>query len=196
MKIGIYFLFYVAMILELLIFIVDRDDAEDQLRYTYREYATIDSLLAEQCKESLRLTCPAETNVPLYVITRNGNAYQKKTVTARVTITVVGLWSDVERATVRYWMQEKGKSPVALRTDPVTGNAVFERAFEREGTYEFAVWGSVIRVLPDYLPVEVRNSVIKDLSRDNMLGPSLEVHSDQQTFRVNVVKNEVPIPPC
>jgi len=83
-----------------------------------------------------------------------------------------------------------------LRTDPVTGNAVFERTFEKEGTYEFAVWGSVTRVLPDYLPVDVRNSVMKDLKRENMLGPSLEVRSDQQTFRVNVVKNEVPIPPC
>lgn len=81
MKLSLYFLFYIAMVLELLIFIVDRDDAEAKLRASV-------SRLAQAQVLRLDAVGPAKITV-------------KKGDTGYGVIAVSGFWDEAERRTIK-----------------------------------------------------------------------------------------------
>jgi hypothetical protein len=69
MKISLYFLFYVALIMELLIFIAEREEAMRTNDLYRTELERLADSLAERYARPLQLTVPAVTNANIYVAT-------------------------------------------------------------------------------------------------------------------------------
>lgn len=198
MKIGIYFLFYVAMIMELLIFIVERDDAEESLRGLSD---TIADSLAANYSSPLRITVRDTLEVPGHP--------------ARVTreiISVAGLWTREEWRDLRFhivvaepgmwqhtapggamknapgWtgLARKDAGQIAAFTDERTGSGVLDlnvsKKLERVG-----VWCETRRHIPGYLPAPTRDRIHARLKEFLSGGiDSLVVPSDTAWFSVRV----------
>jgi hypothetical protein len=91
MKISMYFLFYIAMIMELLIFIVDRDTAEEELMKSYARFA-------ESQARELHISGPRSVNV----IKGETDTYP---------ISVSGFWNKAERNALRVVMDAREYAP-------------------------------------------------------------------------------------
>lgn len=203
MKISLYFIFYVAMILELLIFILERDEAADQHLRDVQEMLQLSDNLAAEFGKPLDLNVAPVTTAFVYpsVLQR---AIGHKAESTHVVLSPVGLWSGRERETVRFTILDSLGTPVAsapgvwsgtLVQNPETGNAQLNAVFEREGSYRFFAVCEVQRTVPGYYPDLVRDSVQTKLRRH--LGEELTVRTGRPVpFTVVVRSGGRRLPPC
>lgn len=144
MKVGLYFVFYLAMILELLIFIVDRDDAESELLDVVKMTA-----LKEPPKIFVERTIGAELQRATHVAFRLG-----------------GLESRAEKASVKYLVTPVGWRPKNLheikdntKTDTTTGDGSFTWVLRENTDLSFTVKGRVRRGIREGLPPHVEHLI-------------------------------------
>jgi hypothetical protein len=164
MKISLYFVFYLAMILELLVFIVDRDEAEEQLQKINVDMAYA---LADEYSRLLVLRAPDIIYVP-------------KNKPANQVIAVLGLHTKSECASIRYETVEG--EPGKITTDPTSGNGVITGLFSRPTVLK--VRCRVHREIPSYIPSPTDSVIIGMLETQERLGPHREVVSDPITIKV------------
>jgi hypothetical protein len=204
MKISLYFIFYIAMILELLLFILERDEATEQHVQDLQQMHTLADSLAGEFSKPLQLNVPPVTNTFAF-----GSALQRVIgqmgESTRVVVSPIGLWSDLERQSVEYVVNDAGGRTVYREggvteemgcvVNRATGNAVFSKVFDREGEYTYTVVSRVRRAVPGYYPSIVRDSVQAKLQR--RLGDGLWVSTDRAYPFTVVVKTEGQrLPPC
>ena len=204
MKISLYFIFYIAMILELLLFILERDEATEQHVQDLQQMHTLADSLAGEFSKPLQLNVPPVTNTFAF-----GRALQRVIgqigESTRVVISPIGLWSDRERSTVEYVVKDAGGNTIyqegrvtadmGCAVNRATGNAVFSKVFDREGEYTFTVVSRVRRAVPEYYPGIVRDSLQAKLQR--RLGDDLWVSTDRAYPFTVIVKTEGQrLPPC
>jgi hypothetical protein len=187
MRISIYFLFYVAMILELLIFIVDRDEAEQQIVKVHN--------LVTMYSQPLKILPPQQAQVGITTFTRDGQRVERaQPDTVSLLIPIINLISEPERKAVSYRVfDEQGNSVLPYSLD-AAGNCIVKRVFSRDGTYRFTVSAMVNRKVPDYLPQRIRHELESELSK--IFGPTLAVPSDTITFQIIAREQMQPLPPC
>ncbi len=187
MKISIYFLFYVAMILELLIFIVDRDEAEQQV-VRVRDLKAIYS-------QKLQLLPPQQKTVSVTTFTRGGQRVEiAHPETVSILVPILNLVSESERRKVTYTIidqQSGAQLPYSIDT---VGNCIIQRVFTSEGTYHFSISAKVTRTMPDYLPKRLRSELQKELTK--VFGDSLLVPSNSLDFEIVAREQMRPLPPC
>jgi hypothetical protein len=193
MKVSLYFLFYVAMILEMLVFIVDRDTAEEELSLTH--YKLVESVVNEYTRPP-SLVGPASL-----------------TVSARdsVVIAVTRLLTAKERReffvvldstdTLRSFPHTKTFSSglLEIHKDTSQGNIVlvFESHSLKKGTLTATLSVLVHRDLPEYIPEAVRDVITAKL-KDALYaanpngGDSLWLPSYPRAFAVHVVPGYIP----
>jgi len=213
MKISLYFLFYVALIMELLIFIAEREEATRTNEVYRTELERLADSLADRYAQPLQLTVPAVTNASIYVATRRGQRIGARMDTARVIITPVGLMSDNERSHIRYTFTDGNGKDLALdnsssgpvvKCDPVTGVARFERVYEKEGEYTYTVRCEVKRSIPEFYPAELHTLIwdrLDDLPRmgDYLHGSGKDIvvtSLSEYPFRIVVRSEGIKVPPC
>jgi hypothetical protein len=128
MKISLYFVFYVALVLELLIFIVEKENALDDQRRVIEELATI-------------------VNRPLVLPDTSFPAMRGE---KWLELPVVGLLSEAESLTVEYSAVslDSGVVMSAIARRP-NGNLGLLVRFPSWGEYRFRVKGAVKRNLPN-----------------------------------------------
>jgi hypothetical protein len=213
MKISLYFLFYVALIMELLIFIAEREEATRTNEVYRTELEHLADSLAERYARPLQLTVPAVTNANIYVATRHGQRLAARMDTARVIITPVGLLSDLERSQIHYTFTDingkelrGGTSSLGplVRCNPSTGVAHFEHVYDKEGEYAYTVRCEVKRSIPDFYPSELHALIWERL--DNLprtggyvrgSGKDIVVSTvGEYPFRIIVRSEGIKIPPC
>ncbi len=205
MKISLYFIFYVAMILELLIFILERDEAADQHLRDLHEMLQLSDNLAQEFGQPLDLNIPPLTTAFVYT-TPLQRALGQKAESTHVVLSPVGLWSVQEREEVTFTVLDSagraiGSLPAgggwsgAVAKNVATGNAMFNALFEREGSYRFTAVCEVKRSIPAYYPDLVRDSVQAKLRR--RLGTDLTVRTARAVpFTVVVRSGGRKLPPC
>jgi hypothetical protein len=164
MKLGLYFIFYVAMILELLIFIVERDDAQEEL---------LDIVKIMALKEPP--TILVEPNVS-WTLQKPGT----------VTFRMSGLETAKEKASVEYTVTPLNREPgnwqaikESTRTDPSTGDGIFTWTLKEKNDYKFAVKGRVHRAVRPDLPPHA-----KELIEGFMKGKEIQ-ETRSETFIVS-----------
>jgi hypothetical protein len=193
MKVSLYFLFYVAMILELLVFIVDRDTAEEDLKMTH--YRLVESMVNEYTRPP-SLVGPASV-----------------TVSARdsAVIAVTGLITAEERRsfyvvldgtdTLTNFPYKKSftSGVLEIRKDSTAGNIVleFESHSLKKGTLAATMSVLVHRDLPHYIPEAVRDVIAAKLKQALYAanppgGDSLWLPSATRSFTVNLVPGYIP----
>ncbi len=204
MKISLYFIFYIAMILELLLFILERDEATEQHVQDLQQMHTLADSLAGEFSKPLQLNVPPVTNAFAFGRTLQRVIGQMGEST-RVVVSPIGLWSDRERQSVEYVVMDAGGRTICQEgvvteemgcvVNRTTGNAVFSKVFDREGEYTYTVVSRVRRAVPEYYPSIVRDSVQAKLQR--RLGDDLWVSTDRAYPFTVVVKTEGQrLPPC
>ena len=203
MKFSLYFIFYVAMILELLIFILERDEAADQHLADVQDMITLSENLTREFQKPLDISVPPTTTSFVY-----SEALQKalgqKGESTHVVLSPVGLWSDVERQHVEFTLYDSAGRQVGVEArknfgrldrNPVTGDATFSALFEREGIHRFTAVCKVRRSIPPYYPDLVKESVTARLA--DLLGPDLWVSTAERVpFTVQVRTEGHRLPPC
>lgn len=203
MKFSLYFLFYVAMILELLIFILERDEAADQHLADVRQMLALSENLAREFQKPLGISVPENSTATVYgaslqrVLGRQGDS-------THIVLAPLGLWSDEERQEVTFAIEDSagrqvasdgGTGPFRLSVNRATGDATFSTVLAREGTYRFTARASVRRNIPAYYPDLVRDSVAAKLKR--ALGPDMLVRTEGGVpFTITVRGEGQRLPPC
>jgi hypothetical protein len=203
MKLSLYFIFYIVMILELLIFIMERDEATDRHNADVVEMLALSENLAREFQKPLDISVPENSTVTIYgpslqrALHRTGDS-------VHVALSPLGLWSEVERRSVSMSIYDSTGTEIAngkknghfrLILNKATGDAVLSMLFAREGTYRFTARCSVRRSVPEYYPALVRDSVNAKLTR--VLGPDLNVHTDRGVpFTITVKGEGQRLPPC
>ncbi len=130
MKIGIYFLFYVAMILELLIFIVDRDEANARLKTTYDEITRgVERSYTSRLVVSVQDTLEAARS----------SSVKRETTTG--VVSVAGLWSANEWEDLRFHIIARDSSKWRSETyTKVSKNIIGGMAIVSDTTGHIAVF--------------------------------------------------------
>lgn len=193
MKISLYFLFYVAMILELLVFIVDRDTAEEELELTH--WKLVESLVKEYSKP-LSLVGPASITVSTrdsVVIAISGLLTKDERRSFYV------IWDSTDTLTTFPHAKSLASGVLEIRRDSIQGNIVlvFESRSPRRATLFATMSVLVHRDLPAYIPDAVRSVIVANLkkslaSQNPTGGDSLWVPSYQRSFAVQVVPGYIP----
>ncbi len=203
MKLSLYFIFYVVMILELLIFIMERDEATDKHNADVVEMLTLSDDLAREFQKPLDISVPENSTATIYGASLQ-RALHRTGDSVHVTLSPLGLWSEAERRSVSITIHdstgalvagEKAGGPFRLSVNKATGDAVLSALFAREGTYKFTARCSVRRSVPDYYPSLVKDSVNAKLRR--VLGRDMLVRTAQGVpFTVTVKGEGQRLPPC
>jgi hypothetical protein len=203
MKISLYFIFYVVMILELLIFIMDRDEATDQHLADLSDMIMLSENLAHEFEQPLDINVPENSTAMIYGSSLQ-RALGRKGDSTHVILSPLGLWSDAERQTVSFSVYDStgtqvagngGSGPFKLSVNRTTGDAVLSTVLGREGTYRFTARCSVRRSVPGYYPSLVRDSVTTKLKR--VLGSDMLVKTDHAVpFTITVKGEGQRLPPC
>jgi hypothetical protein len=212
MKLSLYFIFYVVMILELLIFIMERDEATDRHNADVVEMLTLSDSLAKEFSKGLTISVPETTTAAIYAGSLR-NALKRPGDSVHVVLVPLGLWSDAERHEVALTVFDSTGKIVAQdypgmkrpdkNTDPrfrlsvnrATGDATFSTVFDAEGSHRFTAWCSVKRSVPGYYPVMVRDSVTVKLKQ--LLGAKMEVETRKAVPFTIVAKGQGQrLPPC
>jgi|WetSurMetagenome_2_1015567.scaffolds.fasta_scaffold00834_21 hypothetical protein len=179
MKLSLYFLFYVAMMLELLIFIVDRDLAEEKLKESYGRFARAQA-------QVLHISGPHTITV-----------VRGKEIANPISVT--GFWNDGEKKGLRAIIDGReyrvgGVDTVMLHEklrlvpDTTTGGFSFAIAGSTKGSSEVTISAVLHRSLRDF-PREVRNMIWERvLQRDRLGEDSLVVHGNTISIRIEVVE--------
>lgn len=184
MKISMYFLFYVAMIMELLIFIVDRDTAEEELMKSYAKFA-------ESQARELHISGPRSVNV----IKGETDTYP---------ISVSGFWNNAERSALRIVVDNREYLPGSvvdtsmafehLQLLPDTSGGFFLRISgdkAKKGISEVTISTVLHRSLQN-LPSQVQQIVAKGVSDEDWLSKtnrdSIVVRGNPLKIRIEVVE--------
>lgn len=179
MKLSLYFLFYVAMMLELLIFIVDRDLAEEKLKESYGRFAQAQvQVLQISGPQSITVVKGKEIANP---------------------ISVTGFWNDGEKKGLRAIIDGReyrmGGVDTALQyeklrlvPDTTAGGFSFSIVGNKKGSSEVTISAVLHRSLRDF-PREVRKMVWERVPQRDRLGEdSLLVHGNTISIRIEVVE--------
>lgn len=183
----IYFVLYIVLISELLIVITERDELEEA------EKAIRDQMLvtiSQSYKKPIRLDIPEQKSD--FIL---GKENQKV-----VAMIPVGLVSDEEKLSIKYFVGPTGKTTPAgwpggtltngkgnesfkLEVDN-QGNAKFIGNFKSAGEYQFLAYFTIERKLPEYLkPVKHLYEALEELvGKENLKG----ARSKDNTFIINV----------
>lgn len=163
-KISLYFLFYVAMILELLIFIVDRDEAEEALKTSTQ--VALNELIDTYSK-------PLKISAASQVIVKDSS---------KTTITVHGLWGEREERSYSYYLRDSARYPFLWRIekDPDTHILVLHvnlvQGFKGKREDTISLGCQVLRDPPEYFERPTRTLILDSLRR--RLGNTLLVQTD------------------
>jgi hypothetical protein len=203
MKLSLYFIFYVVMILELLIFIMERDEATDKHNADVAEMLSLSENLAREFQKPLDISVPSNSTASVYGASLQ-RALHRTGDSVHVHLSPLGLWSDAEKQTVQMSIFDstgtevarEGKAgPFTLSVNKATGDAVLSALFAREGVYRFTARCSVRRSVPEYYPALVRDSVAAKLAR--VLGDDLRIGTGRAVpFTVTVKGEGQRLPPC
>ena len=211
MKIGIYFLFYVAMILELLTFIVERDEAVENASSKGRDLDTLAQNLAIEYSQPLILH--AHSPSPVAGSPTSGN--QPAEMKAYVAIS--NLWSTAEKDSLDLQVirvsgiGERSRDTSVLRrgeggrnigrdsvfVDPKTFGFFYLRRQSREVASAFNdtvfVQCETVRCPPGNYPDSLKNMLLTKLREDSGLGKSLVVKSNLEfiNFRSTGTRHHV-----
>jgi hypothetical protein len=168
MKIGVYFLFYVAMILELMIFIVEKEDAEQAL---LKENENLISSYLTQLSKPLKLAGPSDVMV---------NPRDKE----QVVFSVSPIMQSQEQDSLHFvnpkgafWKILPDTSLMGVVRLEVDGNKLPDNA-KRDVVLECYT----TRAAPSGLPSDVRDTVVTRLKK--ILGDNVRVRSNQFTVSV------------
>lgn len=179
MKLSLYFLFYVAMILELLIFIVDRDLAEEKLKASYGRFARSQA-------QVLHISAPQTVTVVKGVEVTNP-------------ISVTGFWNDEEKrglcAIVDGREYRAGGVDTMMQVDwlrlvPDTsaGGFSFTITGKKKGSAAITLSALLYRSLRDF-PAEVKTMVLERVPAGDRIGAdSIVVRGNTITIRIDVVE--------
>ncbi len=179
MKLSLYFLFYVAMMLELLIFIVDRDLAEEKLKESYGRFAQAQA-------QVLHISGPQSVTVV------KGSEIANP-------ISVTGFWNDGEKKGLRAIIDGReyrtGEVDTAMQfeklrlvSDTTAGGFSFLIVGNEKGSSEVTISAVLHRSLREF-PREVRNMVWERVPQRDRLGEdSLIVHGNTISIRIEVVE--------
>jgi hypothetical protein len=179
MKLSLYFLFYVAMILELLIFIVDRDLAEEKLKESYGKFAQAQAHV-------LHISGPQAVTV----------VKGKESVNP---IAVSGFWNDDEKkalwAIIDSREYQRNTVDTSTRFEKLTlipdtsmGGFTLTILGNARGTADITISASLRRSLLGF-PPEVRSMVWQRVPVEDRLGTdSLIVHGNSLNIRIDVVE--------
>jgi hypothetical protein len=203
MKLSLYFIFYVAMILELLIFIMERDEATDRVDADIKEMSALADTLTSEFNKHLEISVPSNSSALVYTPSVQ-RAFGRVGDSSHVILSPVGLWGDEERKTVDFEILDSAGAKIAMRGNASpfrlepngsTGNAVFHALFSHPGVYKFFAKCSVRRAIPKYYPSYVRESVTAKLRK--ALGASMLVATkDPVPFSITVRMAGATLPPC
>ena len=211
MKIGIYFLFYVAMILELLTFIVERDEAVENASSKGRDLDTLAQNLAIEYSRPLILHAHSPSAVAGTVTAAN----QPSELKAYVAIS--NLWSTGEKDSLKLTViRVAGTSPPVRDTsvvargaggkaigrdsvfmDPKTFGFFYLRRQAHEGASAFNdtvfVRCETVRCPPVNYPDSLRSMLLTKLREEAGLGKSLVVSSNTEfiNFRSTGTRHHV-----
>jgi len=179
MKLSLYFLFYVAMMLELLIFIVDRDLAEEKLKESYGRFA-------QSQAQVLHISGPPSITI-----------VKGKEIANPVSVT--GFWNDGEKKGLRAIIDGReyrtGGVDTAMQyeklklvPDTTTGGFSLSIFGNKKGSSEVTISAVLYRSLQDF-PREVRNMIWERVPQRDRLGEdSLIVHGNRISIRIEVVE--------
>jgi hypothetical protein len=203
MKLSLYFIFYVVMILELLIFIMERDEATDKHSADVAEMLMLSDNLAREFQKPLDINVPENSTTTIYGASLQ-RALHRTGDSVHVILSPLGLWSAAERHAVAVTVydstgkeiaREGNTGPFAMSVNKVTGDAVLSALFAREGTYKFTARCTVRRSVPGYYPALVKDSVNAKLKR--VLGRDLLISTDRGVpFSITVKGEGQRLPPC
>jgi len=211
MKIGIYFLFYVAMILELLTFIVERDEAIENASSKGRDLDTLARNLAVEYSQPLVL----HAHSPSQVSSVQTKALQPAEMKAYVAVS--NLWSAAEKDslnvtvirvtgaprksqdTTELQRGEGGRSigRDSIFMDPKTFGFFYIRRQPGDGASAFNdtvfVRCETVRCPPVNYPDSLKTMLLTRLSEPSSLGPSLIVRSNLEfmNFRSTGTRHHV-----
>ncbi len=211
MRIGIYFLFYVAMILELLTFIVERDEAVENASSKGRDLDTLAQNLAVEYSQPLILhahtpspvagtlsvgTQPAEM-IAYVAVSNLWSAAEKDSLDLQV-IRVAGIGTRASDTTVLK-RGERGRliGRDSIYMDPRTFGFFYLRRQSREiaSAYNDTVFirCETVRCPPPNYPDTLRGMLLSKLREDSYLGPSLQVRSNTEfiNFRSTGTRHHV-----
>ncbi|MGA9120590.1 MAG: hypothetical protein WB699_14595 [Bacteroidota bacterium] len=196
MKIGIYFLFYIAMILELLTFIVERDDAVENASSKGRDLDTLAQNLSVEYSRPLIL----HAHSPSYV--QSGPSRGSERGQMKAYVAVSNLWSAAEKDSlelkvIRVKQGVRGsRDSTTLRRgetgrsigrdsvfiDPGTFGFFYLRHIEGNGNLAFNdtvfVRCETIRQPPPNYPDTLKSMVMQKLGDDAHLGKSMVIRSN------------------
>lgn len=210
MKIGIYFLFYIAMILELLTFIVERDEAVENASSKGRDLDTLAQNLAIEYARPLVLHAhspSAAANATL----RGGQPSEM-----RAYVTISNLWSAAEKDSLSLRvMRATGGGRVrdtaeltrgqmgralgrdSIYVDPKSYGFFYLRRLPMDGAAAFNdtvfVQCETVRCPPPNYPDSLKNMLLTRLRYPSGLGPSLRVTSNTEfiNFRSTGTRHRV-----
>ena len=100
MKLSLYFIFYVVMILELLIFIMERDEATDKHSADVAEMLMLSDNLAREFQKPLDISVPENSTATIYGSSLQ-RALHRTGDSVHVLLSPLGLWSAAERGASR-----------------------------------------------------------------------------------------------
>jgi hypothetical protein len=176
MKLSLYFLFYVAMILELLIFIVDRDMAEDTLIKNFGQFA--------KSQAKLHISGPSE--LKLY-----------KGETSSTPFLVTGFWDKEEKKLLQAIVDNREYSAGKVMIDKPRVTLIPDTTYggfrlTLEGVQEDSVTISISAVLHRTLsafPEEVRPMILAGVAEDERIGKdTIVVRCDTLKLQVVVIE--------
>ena len=203
MKLSLYFIFYVVMILELLIFIMERDEATDKHSADVAEMLMLSDNLAREFQKPLDISVPENSTATIYGSSLQ-RALHRTGDSVHVLLSPLGLWSAAERGGVAISIydstgtevaNERRPGPFALSVNRITGDAMLSAMFAREGTYKYTARCTVRRSVPEYYPALVKDSVNAKLKR--VLGRDLLVSTGRGVpFTITVKGEGQRLPPC
>jgi len=176
MKLSLYFLFYVAMILELLIFIVDRDMAEETLIKSFGQFA--------RSQAKLHISGPSE--VKLY-----------KGETSSTPFVVTGFWDKEEKKLLRAIIDDREYPAGIVKIETPRVTLIPDTTYggfrlTLEGVKKDSVIINISAVLHRTLsafPEEVRPLILAGVAKDETIGQdTIVVRCDTLKFQVVVIE--------
>jgi hypothetical protein len=194
MKGGLYFVLYVAVVLEILIVIVDRDEAEDQLKQEearlVQERDSIAVGLAEIYSRDLVLSSPSEVTVPFVGLVSGQGHHLAPEVS--LVFACSGLWTREEIKDLRYSVhsEQTNASAGPVIVDPIVGTGRCSVTFTRPGEYTITATCQTVRAIPSFLPERVRRQIENRLRV--VFGTPMVVRSNTELIMVRVTEVRIP----
>jgi hypothetical protein len=182
----VYFILYIVAILQLLIFIVDRDDAEVKYKQIIN---SIINTFVMQFEDKVQLVGPIEAVQATVFFTSTPKGEDRNSDPVRVTITPKNLYSGMEKRNIQYRAECETDPTIkcTIATDPnATGNGIFTVRFlnEPERIYTFRIWCKYKRYIPEYLPEEVKKRIGKIIKGK---GINIEEETESEAIKIHII---------